>query len=150
MRLQNISVAAVLLSVAFAVPFSKREQTFQGTSGPKLRGSSFGIARNATYDYVVVGGGNAGLTVAARLAQNWSVAVIEAGSFYNIENGNLTQIPAFDNMFTGKDPNDTNRVDWGFVTTPQKELTNDPVHYARGKTLGGCKFCSRIYTCDIC
>ncbi|KAK4610621.1 Patulin synthase [Fulvia fulva] len=110
----------------------------EDSNGPRLTGSSFGIARNATFDYVVVGGGNAGLTIAARLAQNASVAVIEAGSFYELENGNLTDIPAFDNMWSGKDPKDTNRIDWGFVTTPQKELFNEKAHYARGKTLGGC------------
>jgi choline dehydrogenase len=139
MRSQSILASFSLLSAALAIPLLKREQVIAGANGPKLIGSSFGIARNATYDYVVVGGGNAGLTVAARLAQKYSVAVIEAGSFYEIENGNLTQIPAFDNLWTGKDPNDVNRVDWGFVTTPQEELTNEPVHYARGKTLGGCE-----------
>lgn len=79
----------------------------------RLLGSSFGVARNATYDYVVVGGGNAGLTVAARLAEDpyLSVAVVEAGSFYEIENGNLSQIPANDIYWTGKDPKDVNRVD---------------------------------------
>ncbi|KAF2847819.1 GMC oxidoreductase [Plenodomus tracheiphilus IPT5] len=138
MRSQSIFASFCVLSAALAVPLSKREQIFQSVNGPKLSGSSFGIARDATYDYVVVGGGNAGLTIAARLAQQYSVAIIEAGSFYEIENGNLTQIPAFDNLYTGKDPKDVNRVDWGFLTTPQKELTNESVHYARGKTLGGC------------
>ncbi|KAJ5628745.1 GMC oxidoreductase [Penicillium lividum] len=105
-----------------------------------LLGSSFGVSQNATYDYVVVGGGNAGLTVAARLAEDpsISVAVIEAGSFYEIQDGNLSQIPAYDIYWTGKDPKDVNLVDWGFVTTPQQELLNASVHYARGKTLGGC------------
>jgi choline dehydrogenase len=28
-------------------------------------------------------------------------------------------------------------IDWGFVTTPQPELGNRSIHYARGKTLGG-------------
>jgi choline dehydrogenase-like flavoprotein len=56
-----------------------------------LYGNSFGVPGvNATYDYVVVGGGTAGLTIAARLAEdsNFSVAVIEAGGFYQQENGN--------------------------------------------------------------
>ncbi|TEY60588.1 hypothetical protein BOTCAL_0180g00200 [Botryotinia calthae] len=57
-----------------------------------LLGNSFGVpGRNATYDYVVVGGGNAGLTIAMRLAEAeaGSVAVIEAGTFYEISNGNF-------------------------------------------------------------
>ena len=56
-----------------------------------LYGNSFGVpGLNATYDYVVIGGGTGGLTIAARLAEdpNVSVAVIEAGGFYQQENGN--------------------------------------------------------------
>jgi hypothetical protein len=54
-------------------------------------GDSFGIpGKNASYDYVIVGGGTGGLTIAARLAEdkNASVAVIQAGGFYQIDNGN--------------------------------------------------------------
>lgn len=42
-----------------------------------------------------VGGGLAGSIVAARLTENSnaSVALIEAGSFYELTNGNLSQIP---------------------------------------------------------
>lgn len=52
-------------------------------------GNAFGIPGNATFDYVVVGGGTAGLGVAYNLAKNNSVtvAVIEAGGFYQFENG---------------------------------------------------------------
>jgi len=56
-----------------------------------LYGNSFGVpGLNATYDYVVIGGGTGGLTIAARLAEDpdVSVAVIEAGGFYQQENGN--------------------------------------------------------------
>jgi choline dehydrogenase len=54
-------------------------------------GNSFGVPGvNATYDYIIVGGGTAGLAIATRLAENKSntVAVIEAGNFYQIDNGN--------------------------------------------------------------
>jgi choline dehydrogenase-like flavoprotein len=54
-------------------------------------GDSFGVpGKNASYDYVVIGGGTGGLTIAARLAEdrNASVAVIEAGGVYQIDNGN--------------------------------------------------------------
>jgi|HubBroStandDraft_4_1064222.scaffolds.fasta_scaffold256589_2 choline dehydrogenase len=77
---------------------------------------------NATYDYVVVGGGTAGLTVASRLSEDPSVrvAVVEAGNFYEIVTGNQSQIPADDVLYNGKDPSDTNPlVEWDFVTTPQ-------------------------------
>lgn len=87
-------------------------------------GSSFGIpGRNATFDYIIIGGGTAGLTVATRLAeqQDGRVAVIEAGSFYEISNGNLSQIPAFVGSYTSKNRNDWHPlIDWGYVTSPQK------------------------------
>jgi len=122
-------VVSSLLFVALArsAPTVRRDHLV----ARKLLGSSFGVPGNATYDYVVVGGGNAGLTVAARLAEDpgISVAVVEAGSFYEIENGNLSQIPAYDTSWTGKDPQDVNRVDWGFVTEPQKVGSDAHANY---------------------
>ncbi|KAL2034586.1 hypothetical protein VTO58DRAFT_105300 [Aureobasidium pullulans] len=107
-----------------------------------LYSNSFGVpGLNATYDYVVVGGGTAGLTIAARLAEdpNISVAVIEAGGFYQQDNGNGSVIPGLcTTQFTGSDPDDTQPlIDWGFTTTPQAGINNQISHYARGKTLGG-------------
>lgn len=78
------------------------------------------VLTDSLLDYVVVGGGNAGATLAARLAETNTVALIEAGSFYEIDNGNLSQIPAFNIYWDGKSPKDTSPlIDWGFVTTPQ-------------------------------
>lgn len=77
---------------------------------------------DATYDYVIIGGGTAGLTIASRLAENpaLSVAVVEAGGFYQADNGNLSVVPAYCTTYAGTEPNLTNpNVDWGFVTTPQ-------------------------------
>lgn len=87
----------------------------------RLLSSSFGVpGSNQTFDYVILGGGNAGLTIAARLAETATVAVIEAGSFYEIDNGNISQIPVFGPYYTGKDKDDFNPlIDWGFQTTPQ-------------------------------
>jgi choline dehydrogenase len=92
-------------------------------SSAKLLGSSFGVpGTNATYDYVVVGGGTAGLTIAARIAEAniGTVAVIEAGTFYEISNGNLSQVPALDGMFSSTGLHDWHpMIDWGYITTPQ-------------------------------
>lgn len=94
---------------------------------------------DATYDYVVIGGGTSSLAIAARLAANFSVSValVEAGGYYEILNS-LTIIPCFEAIqATGTDPTDTDLIDWGFVTTPQAGAANRKIHYARGKCLSG-------------
>jgi choline dehydrogenase len=62
----------------------------------RLLGNSFGNPGvNATYDYVIVGAGLAGALTASRIADalpDMTVAVIEAGSFYEISNGNYSQM----------------------------------------------------------
>ena len=71
----------------------------------------------------IVGGGTAGLTVAARLAENpeVSVAVVEAGGFYELDNGNRSQIPAFAGQGTSSNLADiVPTIDWGIVTAPQE------------------------------
>lgn len=109
-----------------------------------LAGASQGLNATSTiFDYVIVGGGTAGLTLAARLSETPStrVAVIEAGGFYedSIGNGSQLSIPAEDILWAGKNVTDVNlNVDWGFDTVPQAGANNQIIHYARGKTLGGC------------
>lgn len=64
------------------------------------------------------------MTVAERLSEDptVSVAVIEAGSFYELDNGNVSQIPAF----YAKNFNQTPvaetiqpLIDWAYITEPQ-------------------------------
>ncbi|OCL12515.1 GMC oxidoreductase [Glonium stellatum] len=139
-RFQNMAIPSLFLSALSLISFANALDII---SGQQLLGSSFGIPGiNQTFDYVIVGGGNAGLAIASRLSENSSnlVAVIEAGSFYELGNGNWSEIPRYVVQWTGKALTDVNPlIDWGFATVPQAGLLgNPPVHYARGKTLGGC------------
>ena len=118
-------ISSILLTVACftsCLPSSSTPPRHRNVAR-QLLGSNFGVPnRNATFDYVIVGGGNAGLTMAARLSEDPanSVAIVEAGSFYEITNGNLSQIPADDVSWASKSPSDVNPlIDWGFTTTPQ-------------------------------
>ena len=72
----------------------------------------------------IIGGGTAGLTVAERLAEDptISVAVIEAGGFYELDNGNVSQIPAFySKNFNQTAAPETIQplIDWAYITEPQ-------------------------------
>ncbi|KAI0119748.1 choline dehydrogenase [Daldinia grandis] len=94
----------------------------------------------AIYDYVIVGGGTAGLTLAARLSENpkMAVAVVEAGTYYQINHPVFSTVPMCTGGFTGSSPSDMNPgVDWGFITTSQKSAGGRELHYTRGKCLGG-------------
>ncbi|KAL0957869.1 hypothetical protein HGRIS_000053 [Hohenbuehelia grisea] len=84
------------------------------------------------YDYVVIGGGTAGLTVAARLSENprISVAVLEAGSF--VEDLPEVFIPG---LFGNGQAFTT--LNWGYSTVPQAHLNNRTSGIAAGKALGG-------------
>lgn len=100
-------------------------------------GSSFGIAGDTAFDYVIVGAGTSGSTIAARLAEDpdVTVAVVEAGGFYQIENGNRSVVPGYSvfnfDIFSAP------VTDWGILSTPQSQLNNRQVQYSRGQALGG-------------
>jgi choline dehydrogenase len=76
------------------------------------------------FDYVVCGGGTAGLVVAARLTENpdVTVCVLEAGG--NHLNDPLVDTPAmFLQMFNNEE------YDWKFMTTPQKGNMEQKEHH---------------------
>ncbi|KAL9637141.1 MAG: hypothetical protein Q9204_001985 [Flavoplaca sp. TL-2023a] len=114
----------------------------ENLSAAELIGSHFGIPDiPAVYDYVIVGGGTAGLVMARRLAANSSltVAVVEAGGFYELDNGNFSEIPAYAAQFTqpSAGPLRNPLVDWYQYTTPQRGLGGRAPLYTSGKTFGG-------------
>ena len=117
---QALRIVSALAACAASVQAIPTVSHLQARS---LLGSSFGVpGKNATFAYIIVGGGTAGLTLATRLAEQQSgrVAVVEAGGFYEIGNGNISQVPAGDGTYVGKAKDDWQPlVDWGYVTTPQ-------------------------------
>lgn len=84
------------------------------------------------YDYIIVGGGTAGLVVATRLTEDPSVSVIvlEAGRA-NLNDDSITMSGTFGKNFFQPD------YEWGFMTVPQKHSSDTPFFWPRGKGLGG-------------
>lgn len=81
-------------------------------------------------DYVIVGAGSAGATLAARLSEDphVSVLLLEAGG---PDRALELHVPAaFKNLFRSA-------YDWGYDTVPQPELEGRRIFWPRGKTLGG-------------
>lgn len=142
MRLQFLTGFLVLYLVHIARPVP--------ILGPLLNGAILGLpdlepflTDSNTFDYVIVGGGTAGLALAARLSQNSSstVAVLEAGHDVatDLTSSVLSDTPGGDVIGCGADDSDfaQNKVDWNIHTTPQRGCNNRAVRYARGKTSGG-------------
>lgn len=84
------------------------------------------------FDYLIVGGGTAGLTIASRLAEdiNVVVGVLEAGHDHR---GNpQIDIPGHFGSLV-----DDDEFDWKFETTPQDGLGGRVLSWPRGRVLGG-------------
>ncbi|KAF5370885.1 hypothetical protein D9758_002106 [Tetrapyrgos nigripes] len=85
-----------------------------------------------SFDYVIVGGGTAGLVTASRLSEdpNVTVAVVEAGG--DVAHWPDTLIPGFFTKNLTKP-----EIDWTFFSTPQTNVNNRSIYLPRGKGLGG-------------
>ncbi|XP_055604803.1 glucose dehydrogenase [FAD, quinone]-like [Uranotaenia lowii] len=85
------------------------------------------------YDFVVVGGGSAGATMAARLSEvcDWSVLLLEAGPDETF----LTDIPYLYPALQ------KSKLDWQYLTVPNPDfcqgMENNQCAWPRGKVLGG-------------
>ncbi|TVY75384.1 Dehydrogenase citC [Fusarium oxysporum f. sp. cubense] len=85
-----------------------------------------------TYDYIVVGGGTAGVAVAARLSEGLpsaNILLIEAGPAAHDEP--KINIPGMKGSTLGT------KYDWNFTTVPQTGANNRVWPINRGKVLGG-------------
>ncbi|KAG6840144.1 hypothetical protein C0991_008581 [Blastosporella zonata] len=87
----------------------------------------------AVYDFVIVGGGNAGNVIANRLTENpkFKVLILEAG-------GSQDGVVAAMVPFLGGTLAPSTPYDWNYTTTPQPGLGGRSISYPRGHIMGGC------------
>ena len=88
-------------------------------------------AADDAYDYVIIGGGTAGLVVANRLSQDTSVTVlvIEAGNFEE----NTPNVTNSQGLGISKGTG----LDWQYVSQPEAFTNNRSVVWSAGKGMGG-------------
>ncbi|KAL0959214.1 hypothetical protein HGRIS_014493 [Hohenbuehelia grisea] len=116
MRLHRASLALSLLPVSLAAP-NLHKRAF-GVS------TSASVANGQTFDYIVIGGGLTGTTVAARLAEDSSktVLLVEAGAD-NRNDPRVYDLYNYGQAFGSE-------LDWSWQTDGGKTMVS-------GKTLGG-------------
>ncbi|THU82901.1 FAD/NAD(P)-binding domain-containing protein [Dendrothele bispora CBS 962.96] len=90
------------------------------------------VVNALAYDYIIIGGGTAGLTVANRLSEDRDkqVLVIEAGP--NAENLQEVFVPGL--IGAGQA---LTTLNWAYTTVPQTHLNGRVLTINAGKTLGG-------------
>ncbi|KAJ8921513.1 hypothetical protein NQ315_003131 [Exocentrus adspersus] len=93
------------------------------------------VTPDEEYDFIVIGGGSGGATVAGRLSEveEWKVLLLEAG----IDEPPITQVPMYVNFFS-RSP----FADWQYKTDPEPfaclGYENQRCTWPRAKMLGGC------------
>lgn len=126
-RLTTFVVIAALLGLTQS-PEESRDRSSSRTTWPPW---------DSTFDYVVVGGGTAGITIASRLAQKgFTVAVLEAGDYYERTHP-TSRVPGAASIGIGADVKTATNIDWKFVAHEVPGANDRDVHYARGKCVGG-------------
>ncbi|KAJ5143707.1 CAZyme family AA3 [Penicillium bovifimosum] len=93
--------------------------------------SSVGL-ENAAYEFVIVGGGTAGLVVANRLTENPNVRVLVLEAGTNRLNDPRIVVPGL-----GPATFEDEDFDWNFRSTPQIQLNDRRLLANKGRTLGG-------------
>ncbi|KAI0185120.1 oxidoreductase [Xylaria flabelliformis] len=84
-----------------------------------------------SFDFIIVGGGTAGIALASRLSEvaHQKVLVLEAGLDHSDDP--RVKTPAFYSTLFGTD------ADWGFRTIAQQKLDGRSISLSQGKALGG-------------
>ncbi|THV51002.1 hypothetical protein BGAL_0127g00110 [Botrytis galanthina] len=93
-----------------------------------------------SYDYIIIGGGTAGLTIASRLSEDPqnSVLVLEAGTDHSSDINVLAP-----GLYTGMYGNP--EYDWDYKTVRQIHANNQVTAHPRGKQLGGSSAINFLY-----
>ncbi|KAF5858199.1 hypothetical protein ETB97_004701 [Aspergillus alliaceus] len=112
----------LLLEVCFAYPTARADQVPQNE-----------------YDFIICGGGTAGLVLANRLSESGKqrVLVLEAGPEPSVVAAYET--PGGNQFLSGT------AIDWNFYTSPQENLDGRILPYHRGRALGGSSVTNGLY-----
>lgn len=123
--------APTVFLVFILAVFTLRAQTCKPLPNPPSESDIESFLR-VDYDYVIIGGGTAGLALAARLSEDPEVhvAVLEAGYFHLGDP--IVDVPEYVDEAAGN-----SSYDWGFSTTPQAYAGGRNLSLPRGKMLGG-------------
>ena len=126
----------LILSPSGALPFSSVEGRIETAANPDMLGSidnhpDLTSFLSQQYTHLIIGGGTAGLVVAARLSENpdITVGVLEAGSA--AFDDPKINVPGRFGETLGSD------CDWQFESTPQPGLNGRSLPWPRGRVLGG-------------
>ncbi|KAF4611180.1 hypothetical protein D9613_007287 [Agrocybe pediades] len=99
--------------------------------------------RSQSYDYIIAGGGLAGLVLASRLSEDPSVTVLvlEAGPSGDDRKADIdTPSTTYFNSLLGKAP-----YDWVYSTVAQKNANGRVMSQPRGRVLGGSSTVNGMY-----
>ncbi|RDX48422.1 GMC oxidoreductase [Lentinus brumalis] len=138
-----LALTVSLSELAFAFNSGHRD-IYHGHSGHDLRKRNIRYDGQIedSYDFVIVGGGTAGLAIAARLTEdsNTTVLVLEAGDTGDAVADRInTPVMAYYSGLPGTS------YDWAYTTVTQPNAGGRNLPWPRGKVLGGSSAMNGMY-----